>query len=159
MKQTAGKLYYYQRSEHSCPPSPPFPMATADHDVSRLSGEIDWLTFQTLCHLTSHISIKTKDGAKITEEWCEKSRVFSAGSQHHMIWYFVLRKLRTFWTLPHIALVVFLAFHDVTSDKSFNLNLFISDKLQFVSHKIRWCQFCSFATVQFNFKFLKTQNS
>ena len=34
---------------------------------------------------------------------------------------------------------VFVAFHDVTSDKSFNLNLFISDKLylQNVSHTIR----------------------
>ena len=50
----------------------------------------------------------------------------------------LLRKLQTFWTWIH-NVVVFVAFHDVTSDKSFNLNLFISYKLYLenVSHKIR----------------------
>ena len=49
---------------------------------------------------------------------------------------------RNLLNFAHNTFVVFVAFHDRTSDKSFNLNLFISDKLylQNVSHNIRECQ-------------------
>ena len=62
-------------------------------------------------------------------------------SNHYSNHMFNFVKCANLWTLFILlcAFVIFLAFHDVTSDKSFNLNLFISDKhyLENVSHKIR----------------------